>query len=254
MRTADPRGFDLDWLLGFAPPAFLCPHCRALLPGREGVPPRRCPACTTAFQPDPAERAAAFTSAGLTLFASPTTADTFAHAQRLAAIAAAARDSLRTFSPDYPPMRALLEAFDAARRTIHFTTYGISALLLGALKLASLRVDICGVVSGVRHDTIQRELSDFTGETPRLDVRLYGGDARYFPHQKIIVIDGLIAFKGSANMTDFGWRKAAHGREVIEVVTDTAEVTDLNNRFFSPVWADRAAGREGDTAPAALPE
>lgn len=58
------------------------------------------------------------------------------------------------------------------------------------------------------------------------------------PHQKILVIDVLIAFKGSANLTLSGWRKAANGREFLEIVTNIDDVIDLNNRFFSPVWAD----------------
>ncbi len=57
----------------------------------------------------------------------------------------------------------------------------------------------------------------------------------------------MIAFKGSANLTDIGWRKAAHGAEVIDMVTDVREVCELNNRFFSPVWA----GFENKTAKAA---
>jgi len=58
------------------------------------------------------------------------------------------------------------------------------------------------------------------------------------PHQKLVVIDGLLAFKGAANLTLAGWRKAAQGRDVVEVVTDVDEVIDLNNRLFSPIWAE----------------
>jgi hypothetical protein len=45
-------------------------------------------------------------------------------------------------------------------------------------------------------------------------------------------------------MTDFGWRKAAHGHEVIEPVTNVGEVVDLHNRFFSPVWSGDATGEK----------
>lgn len=227
--------FDIDTLVGFQPPAYLCPRCRALLPALRDVPPRRCPACLLAFPEDAAERTSAFTTAKLVLHRRD--ADTLYHAQRLAQIARAARESLRAFNPEYPPMRALLEAFSTARYCIHFTTYGISAMLLGALKLASMRVQVCGIISGVKHDTMYKEVHDYAGETPDLQLRIFQNDSAYFPHQKLIVIDGLLAFKGSANMTDFGWRKAAHGREVIELVTELNEVADLHNRFFSPVWA-----------------
>ncbi|NDJ61149.1 MAG: hypothetical protein GYB67_08490, partial [Chloroflexi bacterium] len=98
-------------------------------------------------------------------------------------------------------------------------------------------VAVRGIVSGVRNDAMHRELTAYGEEAPQLNIRIYQNDAQSFPHQKIIVIDGLMAFKGSANLTDFGWRKAAQGREVIEPVTDVAEVLDLHNRFFSPTWA-----------------
>lgn len=227
--------FDIDTLLGFTPPAFACPRCRALLNAVNDVPPRRCPVCSLAYPGDDIARLAAFERAGLRLFRRD--AEAIYHSQRLAQIARHARDSLRVPTPEYTPMRALLEAFSSARHCIHFTTYGISALLLGALKLASLQVSVRGIVSGIRHDAMVKELNDYTNETPDLHMRLFQNDSPYFPHQKIIVIDGLMAFKGSANMTDFGWRKAAQGREVIELVTDLAEVAELHNRFFSPVWA-----------------
>lgn len=251
--------FDIDTLLGFTPPAFACPRCRALLNAPGDAPPRRCPVCSLAYPDDPAARTAAFESAGLRLFQRD--AEAIYHSQHLAQIARHARESLRVPTSEYTPMRALLEAFSSARHFIHFTTYGISALLLGALKLASLRVSVRGVVSGVKHDAMIREMTDYTNETPDLHMRVFQNDSPYFPHQKIIVIDGLIAFKGSANMTDFGWRKAAQGREVIELVTDLAEVVELHNRFFSPVWAtfeppsDMPPGdalSHDDTAPAAV--
>lgn len=156
-------------------------------------------------------------------------------------------------------MRALLEAFSSARYFIHFTTYGISAMLLGALKLASLRVGVRGIVSGVKNDTMAKEIYEYAGETPDMHLRVFQNDAPFFPHQKIIVIDGLLAFKGSANMTDFGWRKAAHGREVIELVTELGEVAELHNRFFSPIWAQFEAqaalpdSDADDTVPTPVP-
>jgi hypothetical protein len=51
------------------------------------------------------------------------------------------------------------------------------------------------------------------------------------------VIDGLVAFKGSANLTLTGWRKAMKGLDHVEVVTNVTEVIDLHNKLFSPVWA-----------------
>ncbi len=51
------------------------------------------------------------------------------------------------------------------------------------------------------------------------------------------MIDGLVAFKGSANLTLTGWRKAMKGLDHVEVVTNVTEVIDLHNKLCSPVWA-----------------
>jgi phosphatidylserine/phosphatidylglycerophosphate/cardiolipin synthase-like enzyme len=61
------------------------------------------------------------------------------------------------------------------------------------------------------------------------------------PHQKLVVIDGLFAFKGSANLTLPGWRKSARGRDLVEIVTDVDEVIALHNRFFARLWGELSA-------------
>ena len=227
------RTFDIEALLHFQPPEYLCERCLALLSvGERDGATVRCPACGVAYLPtDEMPSCARYLAArGLHVGLR----DPFAQARRLARVA----QQVRALDASYPPMRALLEAVSAAERFVHFTTFGISAMLLGALKLAAMRVDVRGVVSGVKRDELYREMTAFHNESPRLLTRIYPQDAHWFPHQKIIVVDGLLAFKGSANMTDFGWRKAAQGREVIEVVTNVGEVIDLHNRFFSPAWAN----------------
>jgi hypothetical protein len=230
-------GFDLDSLLRFTPPRYLCERCFALLGAIEGG----CPVCGVRYVATdefPASRLY-LAHKGLEIGFG---GDLLDHCRTLAEIARRTRESLAAPQAYYPPMRAFLAALQAARHFIHFTTYGISPLLLGALKLAAQRIDVRGIVSGVKTETMVQELTQYGDEAPRMNVRLYPNESQYFPHQKIIVIDGLLAFKGSANMTDFGWRKAAQGREVIEPVTDVAEVIDLHNRFFSPVWAGDASG------------
>jgi len=231
-------------LLRFTPPRFLCERCCALLvdisltaSGLPGHAPSifRCPACaidyvTTDDCPNPADY---LTMRGLNI----TFHDLIGHSRRLAGIARQTRESLAGARPFYPPMRALLEALANAEHFVHFTTYGISALMLGAVKMTAQRVAVRGVISGVKQPALYQEVTSFIDEAPRLELRTFTSDNNYFPHQKIIVIDGLLAFKGSANLTDFAWRKAAQGREVIEVVTDVAEVVELHNRFFSPIWA-----------------
>jgi hypothetical protein len=55
-------------------------------------------------------------------------------------------------------------------------------------------------------------------------------------HLQLVVIDGLCAFKGSANLTQTAWRSAAQGMDHVEVVSNIEEVASLHNRLFSPVW------------------
>jgi phosphatidylserine/phosphatidylglycerophosphate/cardiolipin synthase-like enzyme len=123
-------------------------------------------------------------------------------------------------------------------------TYGIHPLLIGALKVTAQRVWVKGIVSGAKGEVVSEavlsELIDEDQDAFRMIVKHYGAESGYqgMPHQKLVVIDGLLAFKGAANLTLAGWRKAAHGRDVVEVVTDVDEVIDLNNRFFSPIWAE----------------
>lgn len=230
------NGFDIDALLQFRPPRFFCERCAALLTEID----RRCPVCGVEYVATKQfpTAAAYLRRRGLELRVE----NLMEHCRGLAEIAHHMRESLIAPQPYYPPMRALLASFAAAHSFVHFTTYGMSALLLGTLKLAAQRVDVRGVVSGLKHEGMIREIEEYADESPRLNLKIFPQDARYFPHQKIIVIDGLLAFKGSANMTDFGWRKAAVGHEVIEPVTNVNEVVDLHNRFFSPVWSGEAAG------------
>jgi hypothetical protein len=48
----------------------------------------------------------------------------------------------------------------------------------------------------------------------------------------------LLAFKGSANLSLSGWRKAAEGRDTVDVVTDIDQVIEINNRLLAPIWAE----------------
>jgi hypothetical protein len=229
------QGFDLDTLLRYTPPHYLCERCYAFLgdlPEGEGY---RCPVCGVAYVPtgDYHYVGAYLAANGLALRYE----SSVVQGKRLALLARRARGALSGQTTDYPPMRAFLEALTLAQHCVHFTTFGISAFMLGALKLAAQRIAVRGIISGIKRDEMAREVTQFSDEAPLLQTRVFGQNGQWFPHQKLLVIDGMLAFKGSANLTDIGWRKAGSGGEVLEVVTDLREVVELNNRFFSPVWA-----------------
>jgi len=143
----------------------------------------------------------------------------------------------------FPYLKALLQSFSLAKSFIHFVSTGYSPFMDGALKLAAQRVEVNGVVSGTSRSIANMLSSDVENvdESKKFELRpmLMERDVD-IPHQKLVVIDGLLAFKGSANLYESSWRKAERGQEQVEIVTDVAEVVELNNRFFSTAWVQAA--------------
>ena len=90
------------------------------------------------------------------------------------------------------------------------------------------------------------ELTDFPSETPNFTAKVVSTTQSVLdaPHQKLIVVDGLVGFKGSTNLTNTGLRKSDRGLDISEVETDFAEVGRLNNAYFSPVWKTLTMGDE----------
>jgi hypothetical protein len=123
--------------------------------------------------------------------------------------------------------------------------------IIGALKLASTRVPVYGWASNVDANT-RAELTEYPNEAPKLIAKVIPSDQSVFdaPHQKLLVVDGLVAFKGSANLTNAGLRKADRGLDISEVVTDYAQVTRLNNTYFAPVWRRISAQEDAFAWPA----
>jgi phosphatidylserine/phosphatidylglycerophosphate/cardiolipin synthase-like enzyme len=111
--------------------------------------------------------------------------------------------------------------------------------MIGVLKLAAQYVPVRGIIAGNVGEQVVSEVTDFKDEAPNLSLHFWKhGNLRGMdePHQKLIVIDGLIAFKGSANLTHLAWRSAIDDMDLIEVVTDVEDVIILHNRFFSSLW------------------
>jgi hypothetical protein len=134
--------------------------------------------------------------------------------------------------------RTLFEVISRARYFIHFTSYGMSHKMIGALKLASMRVPVYGWASNVESH-VRVELIEYPDEAPNFTAKVIPSDRlapRDAPHQKLLAVGGLVAFKGSANLTNAGLRRADRGLDISEVVTDYTEVTKLNNKYFAPVW------------------
>ncbi len=229
-------GFDIASLSDFSPANYFCRKCLALLTALEFLRSKKnvCPVCKVEYLPT-GEYSYIFTYLSQTGYVIEFE-NLMEHCQDLARIAT----DMRKMREYYPPLRCLFAALNRAQQFVHFTTFGISHIMIGALKMAAQRVRVRGIVSGADSPQTVQELTEYKHEAPYLQVKVYGAetDWRDMPHQKLVVIDGLIAFKGSANLTLSGWRKAAKDRDEIEVVTGVDLVISHHNRFFSPIWAE----------------
>jgi phosphatidylserine/phosphatidylglycerophosphate/cardiolipin synthase-like enzyme len=219
-------GFDIKTLLHFQPPQYQCEKCLALykrdtVPGRkwgEKEPPQ-CGVCEVQYTPadfKSSQVAAYLTSRGYEIKIQ----DLVPHTRQLARIVADMNTGCYTGEfPDFVPFvpfrnysafEALLEAIRQAQVFIHFTSVGISRLILGALLVAAQRVNVRGVVSNI-DESMQAEFKQLNQEASGMWIKGFGKDStwREMPHQKLVVIDGLLAFKGSANFIRIGMAKSS---------------------------------------------
>jgi Phospholipase D Active site motif len=251
-------GFDITTILDFQPPRLICPTCRGLMStvmASYKVRPfsYTCPRCGEKYLESDADASDGRDALREHLNAEGCVIDhgttLLAHARALAKVI---RNSRGTESgKPWPTARTLFEVISRARYFIHFASYGMSHQIIGALKLASTRVPVYGWASNVDANT-RAELTEYPNEAPKLIAKVIPSDQSVFdaPHQKLLVVDGLVAFKGSANLTNAGLRKADRGLDISEVVTDYAQVTRLNNTYFAPVWRRISAPEDAFAWPA----
>lgn len=155
------------------------------------------------------------------------------HARQLASAAQLLQDP----DADLPHLRVLMVLLQQARSFVHLTSYGISQYMIGVLRAVAQRVEVAGIVAGIDPNE-RREIEGFGLEAPGLQIHIAEGDSSNDrPHQKLLVVDGLVAVHGSPNLTQQAWRKVAKGMELSQVATSLQQVTHLNNRFFAPFWA-----------------
>jgi hypothetical protein len=92
----------------------------------------------------------------------------------------------------------LFSALAAAKGFVHFTSWGISQVILGGLKLLSEQeVYVAGIVSSPYSGTLD-EIKKSDREMESLFLNVVGIPQERLnmaPHQKLVVIDGLLAFK-----------------------------------------------------------
>jgi hypothetical protein len=241
-------GFDITSILDFQPPGTVCPACRGLsrtLQWDRESRSHSCAVCKVVFVRDEDPRLGEksihehFRDSGWIV----DHRDLFAHATALAKVVRRAHGD--KYLEQWPTMRTFFEVISRARYFVHFTSWGISHVMIGALKMTSMRVPVFGFVSDVPQH-VRTELTEFPSEAPKLTAKVIPSSQGVYdaPHQKILIIDGLVAFKGSTNLTNAGARRADRQLDVTEVVTDFQQVTKLNNRYFAPVWRSLTAPAE----------
>ncbi|WP_255776062.1 hypothetical protein [Mycobacteroides abscessus] len=242
-------GFDITSILDFNPPRYICPACRGLMRTyktdfkKDAPTEHSCPLCAVKYDVEIGTRSDGdwhvsthdyFKKNGLWLDHD----DLLSHATTLAKIVRESRGRVQRPRADpWPTMRTFFEVVSRAKYFVHFCSYGMSHQLIGALKMASMRVPVYGFASNVDSNT-RVELTEYPTEVPGLIAKVIPTEQNIYdaPHQKLLVVDGLVAFKGSTNLTNAGMRRADRGLDLSEIVTNYAEVTDLNNTLFAPIW------------------
>jgi hypothetical protein len=253
-------GFDITSILDFNPPRYICPACRGLMQRYTVAFQKKpteysCPVCEVRYDvaiedDDDTDWKSAwnvsnhdyFKQNGLLLDHD----GLLSHATALAKIVRESRgQGARRRKDPWPVMRTFFEVLSRAKYFVHFCSWGMSHQLVGALKMASTRVPVYGFASNVESGT-RVELTEYPTEAPAFVAKVIPTEQNIYdaPHQKLLIVDGLVAFKGSANLTNTGLRRADRGLDLSETVTDYAEVTRLNNTLFAPVWRRITAPEE----------
>jgi len=242
-------GFDIETLANFEAPRARCPHCLGLwtvtVPdwstGTFG-----CPICDTyfsrpftiysAFSPYEIQ----FGSSAAPGFPIDLGVDPLQHAAELGRVA---RD-LRLHDESLTPLRALMLLLRTARAFVHVTTLNLDEFMLAVLEMTAQTVHVGVLVAGLSK-RMEPEVEHAREEAPGLDIRVEKMDDQgVHSHSKLIVVDGLVAVSGSANMNHLAWRKALSGRELITVDTDTEKVRALNDRHFARLWSELTPEKE----------
>jgi len=244
------KSFDIGCFLNFEPSKYICIKCKALLHElKEVEKPQEtkcrsyiCPICKMIYHtneffwnyPEFFSHEEHQLNYGNNIVE---------HCKSLANIAMRAKEYLiepkeeEYLMMSYPPMRAFLESIQESQEFIHFVSYGISSSILGALKAVAVKVPVRGIVSGVSKK-LKQEIEEYFYESPGLQIKTFIRGDWSSPHQKFIIIDGLLALTGSVNLTDNGMRNAEKGRDIIEYITDIEKIISINNNHFSPIWSE----------------
>ncbi|MBE9242580.1 phospholipase D-like domain-containing protein [Synechocystis salina] len=127
------------------------------------------------------------------------------------------------------PLVSLLELLTMSSKFIHICTYSFDIPMLFILKTVSIKIPVVLIFNEkVNNSWLLEEISRSNKEDKNLSIYQVPRD-----HQKLIVIDGLIAIKGSQNFTSRAWRNLEDNKEIADFESDVTKVRELNNSFFA---------------------
>jgi hypothetical protein len=234
-------GFNIKTLLNLDPPEFQCIRCLAFLPNNYQTKILICPVCRLTFvnsgvlNPEYTnyDRMREFyrTEAPSLTIDYKNITD---HCKRLAVVA-------NRFDGDDNLKRDIyFQALNEAKYFVHFMTWGnVGEIFQSAFKMISLRkVRIRGITANSNRP-LEFKNSFFGGyEIYNISNTATSNGYRdnSMPHQKITIIDGLLMFKGSANLSKASWEAADADGELIEISTNLDEIVKTHNKLFSPWW------------------
>jgi hypothetical protein len=165
-------------ILDFNPPRYTCPACRGLMPSfasdyKQRPTEHSCRVCAVKYdveiEGDPGDPWHMsiydyFKREGLQLDHD----DLLSHATTFAKVVRESRgQGPRPRRGQWPTMRTVFEVVPRAKYFVHFCSWGMSHQLVGALKMAIMRVPVYGFASNVDSGT-RAELTEYPTEAPGL--------------------------------------------------------------------------------------
>ena len=120
----------------------------------------------------------------------------------------------------------LLNIIAAAKYFINVASEGLDPFFAGVLATKA-KTDCKIKVVVMKQDDFLRKFVESIWE---LNITI---KYNFESHQKLVVVDSILAFKGSANFTFAGWTREGETREL---VTEPAIVKELNDKHFVPYY------------------
>jgi hypothetical protein len=141
--------------------------------------------------------------------------------------------------PTYRPLNYLIRALNKTNRFIHIVTESIDSFFIGMLAMKYFESDIEIHVIVWHPQKMYPDLKRLMEHS--VFIKGYERGVRPLArgilvetiseaHQKLIILDGCIAFYGSANATLDGWTRPG---ELIRFTINPEEIQNLNRNFFS---------------------